>query len=393
MSEDKTSKNTPESTDPTETSSETDQSKDSAASSGEGKTTATRSKRPKKPAADKVRSKAGKTGRWLTGVLVVCLLALIGGTVAGAWWGWEQWQSIQTAWEEDRAAWQEERSELSSRVDNLESGLQEQDSNLGALVSDLENTRDDLISLATQVDEQASLQASDVQRLEVEYLLRTARHISILTGDAQQALALLQQADRLLADFNNLAYLPVREAVAQDIQALREVPSPDIDGMYFELQALAERSASWQWWPEGGLLSSIPREEEGVELPEAATWYEQLGRELRDLVTVRYRDDAVQQRLTPSEFNQMQAQFRLLTRQAQVALLQRNQTLYNASLEQAMEWLDSAAGQVPQAQSIRDQLARLNDIQIETELPDIDQGLSRLQAMTPVEEDNGESDE
>ena len=392
MSEDKTSNNTPESTDPTETSSATDQSKGSAASSEEGKTTA-RSKRPKKTAADKARSKAGKTGKWLTGVLFVCLLALVGGTLAGAWWGWEQWQSIQTAWEEDRAAWQEERTELSSRVDNLESGLQDQNSDLGALASDLESTRDDLISLATQVDEQASLQASDVQRLEVEYLLRTARHISILTGDAQQALVLLQQADRLLADFNNLAYLPVREAVAQDIQSLRDVPSPDIDGLYFELQALADRSANWQWWPEGGLLSSAPREDGGVELPEATTWYEQLGRELRDLVTVRYRDDAVQQRLTPGEFNQMQAQFRLLTRQAQVALLQRNQTLYNASLEQAMEWLDSGAGQIPQAQVIRNQLARLNNIQIETELPDIDQGLNRLQAMTPVEEDNGESEE
>lgn len=392
MSEDKTSNNTPPSTDPNAEQSDTDNSQGSATAPGDKATTASqRKKRTRKPDSGNSNGKPARQGKGLTALLVLCLVALLGGAAAAGWWGWDQWQTVQAAWQDDRSAWQEERSELTSRLDSLEASLQEQDSSVGALASDLESTRADLISLATQVDEQSSLQASDVQRLEVEYLLRTARHISILTGDADQALALLLQADRLLADFNNLAYLPVREAVAQDIQALREVPSPDIDGLYFELQALAERSANWQWWPDGGLLSSAPQE--GVELPESATWYEQLGRELRDLVTVRYRDDAVQQRLTPSEFNQMQAQFRLLTRQAQVALLQRNQTLYNASLEQAMEWLDSGASQVTQAQGIRDQLARLNEIVIETELPEIDQGLNRLRSMTPAEEDNGESEE
>lgn len=335
-------------------------------------------------------------GLWL---IIVVLILLLGGAGAAGWWGWQQWQAFNDDWQASQQAWDDERTALADQVDTLSGRFDERDGALDELASDLENTREELINLATQMNEQAALQDSDIQRLEVEYLLRTARHVSQLTGDLPQALTLLQQADRMLAEFDDLAYLPVREALALDIQSLRDVPQPDVNGLYFELQALATRSRDWQWWPDSSAFgrSDDTDDAEDDDAPSATdTWYQQLGRELRDLVTIRYRDGAATQRLSPQEFNQMQGQFRLLTQQAQVALLQRNQTLYNASLEQAIEWLESGAGQVPEALLVIDQLQRLRDVTVEVEVPDIDRGLSRLQAMSRSDEndgDNGDNEE
>ena len=330
-------------------------------------------------------------GLWL---IIVVLILMLGGAGAAGWWGWQQWEAFNDDWQASQQTWDDERAALSDQVETLSSRLDERDGALDSLASDIENTRDELINLATQVNEQAALQDSDIQRLEIEYLLRTARHVSQLTGDLGQALTLLQQADRMLAEFDDLAYLPVREAIALDIQSLRDVPQPDVNGLYFELQALATRSRDWQWWPDSSAFGRADAPDDADDEDTSSptdTWYQQLGRELRDLVTIRYRDGDATQRLSPQEFNQMQGQFRLLTQQAQVALLQRNQTLYNASLEQAIEWLESGAGQVPEALLIIDQLQRLRDVTVEVEVPDIDRGLSRLQAMSQSEGNDGDN--
>lgn len=340
--------------------------------------------------------RSGRTGSthtttgWMQWILILLLIAVLGSAGYAGWWAWQQWEEQRADWAATQSDWQSERESLASRLDTMESQFSDRDGVVSDLQAQLDDTRDDLVNLATRVNEQATLQDSDIQRLEIEYLLRTARHVSQLTGDLAQARTLLEQADRMLADFDDLAYLPVREALAMDIQVLREVPLPDITGIYFELQALATRSQEWQWWPETRLES--PADDAATDLS-AGTWYEQLGRELRDLVSIRYRDQQGGPRLTPETFNQMQTQFRLLTQQAQVALIQRNQMLYNASLEQAMEWLDSGANQIPQAEAIRIQLERLRSITVETEIPDIDRGLTRLQSMGAAEDEDDNDEE
>ncbi|MEX1057735.1 MAG: uroporphyrinogen-III C-methyltransferase, partial [Natronospirillum sp.] len=326
------------------------------------------------PPPERRRASSGGRGTFLAIILLLIFLAALGAT---AWWAHGQWLSFQQDWQVTETSWQEEREQLRGSIGQVETRLSQRENDMADLGSEVDQTRNDLINLATQVNEQAALQDSDIQRLEIEYLLRTARHLSLLTGDLRQAENLLRQADRMLAEFEDLAYLPVREALAQDIQRLREIPMPDVNGLYFELQALAERSLDWQWWPETADLTQQTGEPQAV----SDTWYSQVWAEIKDLITVRYRDDANQERLTPSEFNYLQGQFRLLMNQAQVALMQGNQTLYRASLEQAMNWLSTGISQVPQADQVLAQLETLQAQTVAVETPEIDRGLTRLQQM------------
>lgn len=326
----------------------------------------------------------------LIAVLILLLIGVLGGAGYGGWWGWQQWLAFEEDLNTAQADWDSERNALSQRLDELEGELASRDGAIDSLADDLGSTRDDLIMLAEQVSRESGLQAQDVQRLEVEYLLRTARHLSYLTGDLRQAENLLQQADRMVRDFEDLAYLPVREAIAADIQALRAAPSPDVDGLYFELAALASQAARWEWWPDDQFAADSAREP----LADDALWYERLGRELRDLVNIRYREDIDTRRLSASEFTQARTQFRLLMQQAQAALLQGRQSLYEASLDQAIEWVQEGGNQIPQATRLIEQLEALREVQVQVQVPDIDRGLIRLQALLEArEQDEDEEDD
>ncbi|WP_167855983.1 uroporphyrinogen-III C-methyltransferase [Natronospirillum operosum] len=341
------------------------------------------------PAADTPEQQPPpRRGGGLVALLLVLLLLTLGGAGAGGWWAWQQWELFQAEWVEVQATWADERSALDSQLESLQSEVSGRDDIMRVLQDDLDSTRDDLISLAERVSRESGPQEQDVMRLEIEYLLRTARHMSFLTGDLEQAENLLRQADRMLRDLNDLAYLPVREALAEDIQALRAVPRPDVDGIYFELAALASQAGQWEWWPDNRFEPAAER----PELAEDALWYERLGRELRDLVNIRYRDDLGTERLTAPEFAQARTQFRLLMQQAQAALLQGRQSLYEASLEQAQEWVAQGAGQIPRAEELQAQLDTLRSVEVQVEVPVIDRGLTRLRALQ-LPADNGENDE
>lgn len=344
----------------------------------------TSGKSAKKAAAT---AKKGSAGRWLA---LFAVLVILGGLGAGGWFGWQQWsqwQDINQTRQQSLNDLQNQLAQQASQIQTLERELAQVDQTQQGVQGNLEDTQRNLVALAQQVNAESGLQESDVQRLEIEYLLRTARHLSQLTGDLAQASSLLQQADRMLAEINDIAYLPAREALAQDLQALRNTPMPDVDGIYFELRALEQSARQWQWWPESTISEATPGTDNST-TDSASPWYERIGNELRSLVTVRYRGDLAQARLTPDEFNQVRAQFRLLLQQAQVAALQRNQLLYDSSLEQAQEWLSEAGAQVPNLVALQAQLDQLRDINIEVVVPEIDRALTTLRALA---DRNGEN--
>src|SRR5690606_20723552 len=79
-----------------------------------------------------------------------------------------------------------------------------------------------------------------LQVLEAEELLRLAAHRLWLSRSPQGVLALLNRADRLLADLADPGLEPVREALAADTTALKLAPQPDIEGIYLRIAALQQ---------------------------------------------------------------------------------------------------------------------------------------------------------
>ncbi|PID46297.1 MAG: hypothetical protein CSB47_05060 [Proteobacteria bacterium] len=84
------------------------------------------------------------------------------------------------------------------------------------------------LTLQQEITQSPQKQANQWKAEEVRYLLRVASHKIQLDEDPRGAEKALLLADQLLLDVGLLAFLPVREAIAQDIAALRQV-TPDND--------------------------------------------------------------------------------------------------------------------------------------------------------------------
>ena len=73
---------------------------------------------------------------------------------------------------------------------------------------------------------------------EAEYLIKLANHRIVLASDVSTGIQALQAADDRLLEVGNPKFIPLRKALAIDIQKLNAVPKLDIVGISLKLNAL-----------------------------------------------------------------------------------------------------------------------------------------------------------
>jgi uroporphyrin-III C-methyltransferase len=186
-----------------------------------------------------------------------------------------------------------------------------------------------------------SVDRSDWELAEAEYLLQLANQRLLLGGDTHAALELLTSADAIVRELDDSGLLPVRAALAKDIAALKAIPAVDIEGTYLAIAAASEQAAK---------LPLIRPPEVQPEVPVTAdapsTWQERLGaglesalHKLDQLVQIRRRDEPYKPLLAPQYEAALRQNLKLMFEQAQSALLAGNQQLYVSSLDKAQFWL------------------------------------------------------
>ena len=262
-------------------------------------------------------------------------------------------------------------------VQQQRQALQDQAVRLQALESQLGEQRSELAKLSGG-DQDSWLLA------EVEYLLRLANQRLIMASDTVSARGLLQSADTILRQLDDVALHPVRRAVAADIAALRALPEIDTEGLYLRLSALADQV--------GGLvIFALPEREIGpAALEEGDGWhqrlrqgYEEALHTLSRYVTVRRREMPFEALVDPQWEALLRQNLVMLLQQAQVALLSGNQPLYHASLQRARHWLvEYYLAEEAAAAALARELDDLAAQAIAVELPDISRSLRELDAVT-----------
>ncbi|WP_447894652.1 uroporphyrinogen-III C-methyltransferase [Vreelandella sp. GE22] len=344
---------------------------------------------PKTPASQKPASSGGGGKGGVVALVLVLILALVLGVVA-----WQLWQRLDNQQARiDELDQQTQGSATQQNLSELESRLE---SNEGERNETLENTarelRAELDEVQASVDETVSevldqlSQAQDTDErdwlhAEAAYLLRLANQRLQLEGDVEGAAALLRTADARLVDADNPALTPVRREIASELAALDAVPRVDRTGIYLALNAQQERVA--------GLRLSQEIEERavnsGIEQPPQGSFERQLARfgaELRDLVVVRHHDEALEALVTPEQESYLRQSLRLILEQAQLALLREEQPLFEASLDKALNLLDSYYDtEREETQSVITRLQEIKQNDVEPELPDISgsqQAMSRF---------------
>lgn len=185
-------------------------------------------------------------------------------------------------------------------------------------------------------------QPSDWLLQEAEYLIRIAARSMWLEKNGQSAINLLLDADARIKELGNPAFLPVRQAISQDIETLKLLPELATDDVVLKLMALNKQVDSLPIAM--AYLPTSLEDEPELELSEdIADWRENLRKTwqetLAKFITVKRRTSNVEALLTPTQQQNLRQNIRLKLQLAQWAASQQNSVIFDAAIADAQNWL------------------------------------------------------
>jgi uroporphyrin-3 C-methyltransferase len=326
-------------------------------------------------------TKAIKPKAWFAGTIAFVALLV---ALAGLYVGNQQLMIVQDAISKQQTQVTGIAAQLDSatkEMKRLASNLQEVAANNSAAVSQINGLTDIVANNQRRIDEVAGTERSDWQLAEAEYLLRLANQRLVMSGEVRGSKALLQAADGVLVELDDVALISVRQAIAADIAALNRADSLDVEGLYLRVAALSSnveylslRSAKrWQ-------------SDEQLAAPEATSdslWQTGLQKAwatLSQLVVVRQSEQRVLPQMSDVEVIQLQQGLHYLVEQAKFAVITGKQPLYNAAIANLQRWiLDYYDAEEHNTAAMLSELQLLSDARVSQVWPDIGGSLHALQ--------------
>lgn len=326
------------------------------------------------------------SGSRLWPLWILLLIPLIALAVLG-WLGWQQLQLRDSQLAGVQTLLQQQQRQL----EQLEQRHQER---LGRLDNFQDQVRDQvqrldrqLIATSQQLLNMGAKGRTDWLLAEAEYLLRLANQRLLMERDPHGALALLKAADGVLAETDEVALYPVRRQIAQEIMALENVGGLDRTGVFLKLEALGRGIDQLEQRLEEPKVPADVTGEEPLDLSQGAGKVaSSIWEELKQLVVIRRLDQPVEPLLPPENEFFLRQNLRLMLEQAELALLDKNQAVYEASLNKAANWVDryfasSARTTNRAAQVFLSNLDSLRQVQVDPPLPDISESLRLLKSL------------
>ncbi|MCM2973538.1 uroporphyrinogen-III C-methyltransferase [Larsenimonas suaedae] len=308
----------------------------------------------------------GKGSKALVVVLVIVLLVMLVGFGFGAKMLMDQKARLASL------------DQQVASTEPLKQTLSQQQNTIESLKASIEETGQTQQKVLSELSASQQTDAREWMYAEVEYLLRLANQRLQLERDVSGAYTLLKSADNRLTQADNPALTPVRRQIHSELSALDSVPSVDETGLYLSLASEAQQFERLPLAQDTQALSA--KVDDGSTY--SGGWREQLarlGQQLKDLVTVRHHDEALEALITPEQEGYLRQNVRLMLEQAQLALLKGQPDIYAQSIERAQ----TLVKQYYQTsdERVRTALSRLDELANETihpELPDISASLSTL---------------
>nr|WP_314598483.1 uroporphyrinogen-III C-methyltransferase [uncultured Neisseria sp.] len=200
---------------------------------------------------------------------------------------------------------------------------------------------------------------------EAESMLNTASQQLMLSGNLQGAVSVLEHIDSRLSRFEQPELIPIKQAISNDLAALKNRPYVDISATALRIDRL-ETS-----------ISGLPLVLDGVLKPGAApveaansgTWWENTWEKslnaLKGLVEVRHLDSNDAMLISPEQTYFIRENLRLRLLDARIALLQHNGEVYQSDLNNVeatvKQYFDSKS---PATQSWLKELAELKALDV-----------------------------
>ena len=328
-----------------------------------------KTKRPKKISNSSATPEEPAASRHSSTAWFALLVAVVAG--AGTFKLWQQTQDIQ--------------QQLTARIENNNAALEGLNESLAALQSEAKALTSSVRERESEVDTALTdlrrvLQQdqSDWRLAEIEHLLRTANNLLLLGHDTKSAAQALAAADQRLAQLAQPRLLPVREQLAQEMQALKTATAVDVTGMLLALDGLAEQVEKLPLPAEPKeLSSSITSEVPATDRWRAAA--DNLLASLKGVVSIRRRDTAVAPLLPPNQRFFLYQNLKLRLESAKLALLRGDGSAFGGHMTTSTKWVQHYFDQgSPHTKAVLQSLEALAAIDIDPELPDLSGSLAAL---------------
>jgi len=277
------------------------------------------------------------------------------------------------------------QSQLSGNDAKIERRLGDQAEQLDAK---LESTRGEFAGAIQQIQRQLNKTRGDLLITDAEYLLSVANQKLNLVGDVKSVLAAMEAADQRLHESADPAVYKVREALAEEMAAVRKIQAPDLVGLSSQLLALEKKVPALPLLlPHAGTVKQHEKAKEEQQAKAEEQSPEEKGdafdsalRGFKDLVTVRRTDQPVEALLAPEQVEVLRQLLLLKLESSRAALLRNDERLYRDSLATAIDWIgqhfDTAADET---KTMLDALNSLADRSFTVAYPDISKSMIMLQ--------------
>jgi uroporphyrin-III C-methyltransferase len=332
---------------------------------------------------------AGQSRGFLSGLVpkLAIMIAVIAVMIAAAlWWQYRQFyvelsgddSFLLDGLEDTRATVRR----LEDEIQALRGELAVSETAVGALSDDVEALPVELRALGRRVEalQGGRLDARDSWlRQQAEYYLVLANVELGLGRRIGNAIAALELADDVLRDLGDPGLVDVRGAVAAELQNLRAVPQPDLEGLAANLGGLISRVPDLPMRPATPADFGAPEESLDDVEPGLGRLLERTRGAVTSIVRIERQEEPVGLVLTESERRLIRHQLALELQIARTAVLERRQEVFRASLVAADEILNRDFNRADQSiVETRALLGEMMRAELSPELPAIGDSLTLL---------------
>jgi uroporphyrin-3 C-methyltransferase len=257
------------------------------------------------------------------------------------------------AWFDGRRTEQELRAEVAERLASVESASQAAGKAQTQLATQVRDAQAKITLLETRLAEsqaqQAALEAlyrdlapsrDEIALSEIEQVLLVANQQLQLAGNVTSALIALQLAEAKLQRLDRPQFLPLRRALAKDVDRLKAMPYVDVAGMSLKLdQALASIDKLPLAMDERVPLPAKDDKAPPVDESALQRFLREAWADVRQLIRVEVADRPAAPLVPPAQQYFLRENLRLRLLTARIALLAHDDANFQADLAAADLWL------------------------------------------------------
>ncbi len=254
----------------------------------------------------------------------------------------------------------EKQQELVKKIDQLNEKSKKQ------LLS-FENKLDIFQQAMKETKSNGSDQPSHWRLKKAQFYLQLAQISAHWSQHPQMTVDLLKQADKLLADQNNLEIYDIRQAISNDINDINKQSQIDIVGLLTKLTTAQNQLQKLTYRNDHFFADkkNSEKKQNGKEGKWRKQWMKSINA-LEKLVVIRHHDQAIKPILTDKQFALVKEAIYIDLQQAKWAVIHNNQAVYKLAVGQALNEMKRHFNMKQTVvETIVSQLQSLQNIQIE----------------------------